>query len=44
LVVPTAARQALRLEWRETQNNENISLFAYRAQVLQLSWQWLLGH
>jgi hypothetical protein len=32
--------QAIVVEYRNTRNNENISIFNYRDQVLQLSWQW----
>lgn len=30
--------QALHLEWRVTNNRDNVSLFQYRARQLQLSW------
>jgi tetratricopeptide (TPR) repeat protein len=30
----------LQLEWRDVQNKENISLFQYNSQVVQLSWRW----
>jgi hypothetical protein len=28
------------LEWRHVQNKENVSLFQYNSQSLQLSWRW----
>jgi len=31
---------ALVLEWRETRNRENISLFQYNSRAFQLSWRW----
>lgn len=33
-------QQAVVVEYRHTQNDENISIFNYRDQVLQLIWQW----
>lgn len=38
--LPLAARQSLLLEWRHVQNKENISLFQYSSQSLQLTWRW----
>ena len=32
--------QSLQLEYRHVQNKENISLFQYNSQVLQLNWRW----
>lgn len=32
--------QSLQLEWRDVRNKENISLFQYNSQVLQMSWRW----
>ncbi|HEU4845643.1 MAG TPA: bacterial transcriptional activator domain-containing protein [Burkholderiaceae bacterium] len=34
------AHQSLKLEWRATRNQENISLFQYNSRSLQLSWRW----
>ncbi len=33
-------QQSVQLEYRYVQNRENISLFQYNSQVLQLSWRW----
>lgn len=43
LIVPLGAQQAIHLEYRNVRNRENISLFEYREQMLQLSWQWQTG-
>lgn len=40
LIVPLRRDTALELEWRRIMNNENISLFEYRGQLLQLSLKW----
>jgi len=40
LVIPLRANTALQIEWRRVHNNENISLFEYRGQLLQLSLKW----
>ena len=40
LTIPVAARQAVRIEWRDVRNKENISLFQYNNRLLLLSWQW----
>ncbi len=40
LIVPLRRDIALELEWRRILNNENISLFEYRGQLLQLSLKW----
>jgi hypothetical protein len=32
--------QTVLLEWRETRNRENISLFQYDSRAFQLSWRW----
>lgn len=40
LSLPLAPRHSLLLEWRHVQNKENISLFQYNSQSLQLSWRW----
>lgn len=40
LIYPLGAQHSLQLEWRLVNNRENISLFQYRNQQLQLSWQW----
>lgn len=34
------AHHSLQLEWRSTQNRENISLFQYNSRSLQLTWRW----
>ncbi len=36
-ITPT---QTLMLEWRTTENRENISIFQYKNQQVQLNWQW----
>jgi hypothetical protein len=38
LQYPIGARQSLQLEWRQTWNRENISLFQYQNHQLQLNW------
>jgi len=38
LVYALTRDQALHLEWRVTNNRDNVSLFQYRARQLQLSW------
>lgn len=40
LIIPVAARQAVRIELRDVRNKENISLFQYNNRLLLLSWQW----
>lgn len=40
LVIPVAPHHAMRFEWREVRNNENISLFQYKNRILMGSWQW----
>ncbi|MBC7573929.1 MAG: tetratricopeptide repeat protein [Herminiimonas sp.] len=40
LILPVRERQSLQLELRSVNNRENISIFQYRSQQLQLSWQW----
>jgi len=40
LVIPLRANTTLQIEWRRVHNNENISLFEYRGQLLQLSLKW----
>lgn len=39
-IYPLNGQSTLVLEWKNTENDENISVFAYRDRVLQLSWQW----
>ena len=39
-VFPLSEQQAIVLEYRNARNEENISIFNYRDQILQLSWQW----
>jgi hypothetical protein len=38
--LPIDVQQAVILEFKDTQNYENISIFEYRNQSVQLSWQW----
>jgi len=40
LIYPVGAQHSLQLEWRVVDNRENISIFQYRSQQVQLSWQW----
>ena len=40
VVFPLRDEQALILEVKDIQNDENISLFSYRNHVLQLTYQW----
>jgi hypothetical protein len=40
LTYPVAPQHALHLEYKYVRNNENISLFAYKGKMLQLSWEW----
>jgi hypothetical protein len=40
LIFPIKSDQSLHIEWRQVRNDENISLFQYKGQLLQLSWQW----
>lgn len=42
-VFALGAEHAAVLEFRNARNQENISLFDYRARTLQLSWQWQPG-
>lgn len=42
-VFPLNAEHAAVLEFRNTRNQENISLFDYSARTLQLNWQWQPG-
>ncbi len=35
--------QSLKLEFRQVDNHENISIFVYNSRILQLSWEWRLG-
>lgn len=42
-VYPLSVEHAAVLEFRNTRNQESISLFDYRARTLQLSWQWQPG-
>jgi hypothetical protein len=44
LVVPLARSHGLFIEWRTVQNRENIALFEYQSQSLQVGWQWQAGH
>lgn len=40
LIFPIKKHQSLQLEVRGVNNRENISIFQYRSQQVQLSWQW----
>jgi hypothetical protein len=40
LIYPVGAQYSVQLEWRRVENRENISIFQYRSQQLQLTWQW----
>ncbi|MDL2356714.1 MAG: tetratricopeptide repeat protein [Pseudomonadota bacterium] len=40
LGVAVSAQHSVQLEWRHVQNRENISLFQYNSQVVQLNWRW----
>lgn len=40
LTTPLSSNQSVQLEWRHVQNQENISLFQYNSQVIQLNWRW----
>ncbi|WGG51380.1 tetratricopeptide repeat protein [Rugamonas sp. DEMB1] len=40
LVYPLRRDHALHLEWRAVRNGENIEIFRYHGQQVQLSWHW----
>lgn len=40
VVLPIGNQQALTIEYKDIRNAENISIFEYRNQGLQFSWQW----
>lgn len=40
--VPVSAKGALVFELKTTQNTENISIFSFANQLLQVSWLWQL--
>ncbi len=40
LQYPLGARQSVQLEWRQTWNRENISIYQYQNRQLQLNWLW----
>lgn len=40
VVLQLPARHSVQLEWRSTQNRENISLFQYNSRSVQLTWRW----
>lgn len=40
MIFPMQGGKSLQLEWRDVRNNENISLFEYRGQLLQVSLKW----
>ncbi len=41
LIVPIKPQHSLQIELRQVRNNENISIFQYNSQLLQVSWQWV---
>ncbi|HJV84304.1 MAG TPA: tetratricopeptide repeat protein [Noviherbaspirillum sp.] len=41
LIVPIKPQHSLQIEVRQVRNNENISIFQYNSQLLQVSWQWV---
>lgn len=43
LTIPLAANQAILAEYQYTNNGENISIFEYKGQLIQLSWQYQWG-
>ena len=40
LSYPISPNQTVLLEWRGVSNRENISIFQYKNQQVQLNWQW----
>lgn len=40
LVIPIKPQHSVNIEWRHVRNNENISIFQYNSQLIQVSWQW----
>jgi len=40
LIIPLKTHQSMQIEWRHVRNNENISIFQYNSQLLQVSWRW----
>ena len=40
LIIPVAAHQAIRIDFRQVMNRENISIFQYNNRQLLLSWLW----
>ncbi|MCX7178119.1 MAG: tetratricopeptide repeat protein [Proteobacteria bacterium] len=40
LMLPLEAHHSLQFEWRQVRNDENISLFKYDSQLVQVSWLW----
>ncbi|HEY8023239.1 MAG TPA: tetratricopeptide repeat protein [Burkholderiaceae bacterium] len=40
VIVPLEGGKSLQVEWRRVRNNENISLFEYSGQLLQVSLKW----
>jgi len=42
-VFPTGRGHALTLEFKDVRNDENISIFEYHNQSVQLGWQWRYG-
>jgi hypothetical protein len=43
LTIPLATNHSLLAEYQYTNNRENISIFEYKGQLIQLSWQYQLG-
>jgi hypothetical protein len=40
VAVPLKPHHTINIEWRHVRNNENISIFQYNSQLIQVSWQW----
>lgn len=40
LIIPIKPQHSVNIEWRHVRNNENISIFQYNSQLIQVSWQW----
>lgn len=40
LNVPVKPQHSVNIEWRHVRNHENISIFQYNSQLIQVSWQW----
>lgn len=40
VIIPINPSESVHIEWRQVHNDENISLFQYKGQLLQVSMQW----